>query len=652
MSPFLNLFNSLAIAGALLVFGCKSTRPKAIDSGAEASVDCEQLFFADADGDGFGDPTETQSACTAPPGFVDNANDCDDNTDAISPSKAERCDGIDNNCDGHIDEDAATDAVDWFSDADGDGFGFGPPRGFGCTGETDEVSNHTDCDDNADFSHPDATERCDGMDNDCDGDIDEGETPDGQQLFADVDGDNWGDATAESFRCALSDGFVEVPGDCDDTDDDTHPDAQELCDGHDRDCDGRIDNHCETTHTGDDAFWTSSPATGISPRIVAGDLNDDGVDDLLIGDFLNDRLTLHSGPLVAGETSPDWTIDETGLSTLFSLAVTADVDFNGDGSHDLVVSRLHSTDSGGSFGKIQIHWGPFTGAPDLDDPSVVLTLPETETTWAWGGFEVADFDNDGRPDIAMQTSNAGALAIWNHTDINGHLLTQTLRYDDDTLLIGHPPAAGDFNGDGISDMVVAIDSGDSLGLIPGPIVDPADILPTDALSLGDWSLGYGLCLADMDGDGRPEVISNATILTDGDAFENKVVAFDTEISLTTPTWALATGERRSATSVTCIDADGDGRADIVVNDAHNAIFGGDYTGRALLYFGAFSGTVELSDADHIFAPTDAGISFGMSVVSGDFDGDGLRDLAFGTENPSAHVFSIADWYSSAWTPVD
>ncbi|MFT4978235.1 MAG: hypothetical protein ACI8S6_004143, partial [Myxococcota bacterium] len=80
-------------------------------------------FYADSDGDDYGDLAATTEACEAASGFVDNADDCDDSDAAISPAGAEVCDSVDNNCDGDIDEDAAVDAGTWYGDGDGDGYG-------------------------------------------------------------------------------------------------------------------------------------------------------------------------------------------------------------------------------------------------------------------------------------------------------------------------------------------------------------------------------------------------------------------------------------------------------------------------------------------------------------------------------------------------
>ena len=134
-------------------------------------------YYPDADGDFFGDflssPLDT-CLNTAPAGYVINNMDCDDNNAASNPEAVESCDGIDNNCNDLIDE--GIDQFTYFVDADGDGFGdpmaapldtclIAAPAGF--------VINNTDCNDNAAAANPDASEVFDGIDNDCNGLVDD-----------------------------------------------------------------------------------------------------------------------------------------------------------------------------------------------------------------------------------------------------------------------------------------------------------------------------------------------------------------------------------------------------------------------------------------------------------------------------------------------
>jgi len=151
-----------------------------IDNDGDGQVDEGLLitFYADTDGDGFGDPANTTMACEAPIGFVSNMDDCDDTNSSINPDAAEICNGIDDDCDGMIDE-----------------------------GFDSDMDGTADCFD---------IEECDGIDNDGDGMIDEGVLT---TYFADNDGDGFGDINTTIEACSPPMGFVENSDDCDDTDD-------------------------------------------------------------------------------------------------------------------------------------------------------------------------------------------------------------------------------------------------------------------------------------------------------------------------------------------------------------------------------------------------------------------------------------------------
>jgi MYXO-CTERM domain-containing protein len=77
----------------------------AIDQTIHVTEGCPDTFFADTDGDGFGDPRASMGACIPPEGHVADATDCDDADAANFPGNKEVCDGADNDCDDEVDED-------------------------------------------------------------------------------------------------------------------------------------------------------------------------------------------------------------------------------------------------------------------------------------------------------------------------------------------------------------------------------------------------------------------------------------------------------------------------------------------------------------------------------------------------------------------
>jgi len=199
-------------------------------------------WWVDADGDFFGDIAVVTQACNQPQGFAGNDEDCDDNDPAINPQAAELCDGVDNDCDGDVDEDDAVDATTWYGDADGDGFGHPAVWTVSCDQPPGYAAEGTDCDDNAPTVYPGADEFCNGgIDDDCDGTADENDAVDATDWYLDADGDGFGDPALSVTGCEPPPAFVEDNTDCDDGDADQYPGADEYCNGEDDDCDGTVD---------------------------------------------------------------------------------------------------------------------------------------------------------------------------------------------------------------------------------------------------------------------------------------------------------------------------------------------------------------------------------------------------------------------------
>jgi len=196
-------------------------------------------WYQDADGDGYGNPSVTMQACTKPAGYVSNNADCNDTNNAIHPGVAEVCDGIDNNCNGQIDEGVRS---TYYRDLDGDGYGNLSVTIQACSQPGGYVSNSNDCNDTNAAIHPGAPEVNNGVDDNCDGQIDESAM---RSWYKDMDGDGFGTDLDIIYSDTRPPGYALNNLDCDDSNANIYPGHTEICgDLIDNNCDGQVDEGC------------------------------------------------------------------------------------------------------------------------------------------------------------------------------------------------------------------------------------------------------------------------------------------------------------------------------------------------------------------------------------------------------------------------
>jgi hypothetical protein len=224
----------------------------------------------------------------------------------------------------------------------------------------DHYSVDEDCDDNDPSAHPGGTEVCDGVDNDCDGEVDE----DVQTIqYTDADGDNYGDPDAPVPTCGeLTVGLVANADDCDDTNPMVNPDGSEasvVCDDLDNDCDGMVDGGLRVP-----ADWLlPSDAVGaardgetvcIAPGTYT-DTIDFGGDDVIVLGTGGADVTILDGGGVASVVSFD--TRETSAAVLKGFTITGGSDAYGAGIYlrgasptleDLVITGNRCNNTNGS----------------------------------------------------------------------------------------------------------------------------------------------------------------------------------------------------------------------------------------------------------------------------------------------------------------
>ena len=226
----------------MLLLACK---PKADgaptgDSGLDSEPCVEATLWADADSDGYGDPTTSAVVCEGADGWADARGDCDDTDPTVHPAADEVCNGADDDCDGLIDgaDDSLSGGMSLYEDRDEDGYGDPDHPITGCAG--DGVEDDTDCDDDDGTAHP------------------------GAVWYVDRDEDGYGDPDSAVTRCLPPAQHVSDGTDCDDASAEAHPGGAEVCDGVDNDCDDG------TTEAGTARFVSSGGAAVTMTSALAG----------------------------------------------------------------------------------------------------------------------------------------------------------------------------------------------------------------------------------------------------------------------------------------------------------------------------------------------------------------------------------------------
>jgi hypothetical protein len=423
--------------------------------------------------------------------------------------------------------------------------------------------------------------------------------------------------------------------------------------------------------TAEDEVWTcevwANDAVALGPGHIgsAAVTIQDSCPPSTTGDWVGDYSLCIADSSFTGENQLDYA----------GWAVSSAGDVDGDGLDDILVGAEYNDDGGSNAGKTYLFFGStLAGGGDLDIATADVTIIG-ETADDRAGYDLAgvgDVDGDGYDDILLGapyfdesvSGNDGKSYLFLGAQLLGggdfnvsgaaYSFTGEAYWDQAGERVA---AAGDVDGDGLADFLIGARFSDASGLSNAGrayLILAADLgVAPAAYSLsgasvvfdgevGGDNFGEVASAGDVDGDGLGDLLFGAVYNDDGGGEAGKSYVFlgkDLTSGTVLPAssaFATFVGEAADDSSGAEVssagDIDGDGLDDIAIGAPYND-FGGVDNGSVYVYLASsFSagGTFNLSTSDFVIYGDVAGGVFGWEISAlGDVDGDGVDDLLFG-----------------------
>ncbi len=387
----------------------------------------------------------------------------------------------------------------------------------------------------------------------------------------------------------------------------------------------------------------------------AGDLNGDGLGDLVIGipqydagagqdDTGRIHIMYGSGSFVDSNSAWSGSGDES--LAFFGWPTGPAGDVNGDGFDDLLIGSYGSDLGGTDAGLVEVFHGSATGPSPAGSPDWSV-MGAAGDGFGHAAAGVGDVDGDGYDDIAVGSpyhdggeQDEGKIS-WFKGSPGGLGATAAWEWELDlsTAYLYRLAGAGDVNGDGFADLVISAPGWDGdfndqgkAWLHRGSDSGPEEI-PSWSFEGPDLVavLGNIASAGDVNGDGFDDLlvgVGNYTNTFVGEGVAYLFFGSSTGLSVV-PDWMVYGGELGAQMKdvASAGDVNGDGYADIMVGARYGTSpLGGQ--GFVRIYYGSASGPA--TTPDQILGLNAAGAQFGRTLSGrGDVDGDGYGDVLVG-----------------------
>jgi len=408
---------------------------------------------------------------------------------------------------------------------------------------------------------------------------------------------------------------------------------------------------------------------------TAGDVNGDGYDDIIAGapyygvGTLEDsegRACVYYGSASGLSPTMVWSAESNYISAYFGDIVAMAGDVNGDGYDDILVGapayNVYDTPCDGIRGGAAFVWygsasglGP-DGTPDNADWSI-------ENTYSISLSSAGDVNGDGYSDVIIDRHIYHGSA----TGLSSIPWVAVLDRSKDSLYLPTVSTAGDVNGDGFSDVIFGLydDSNGEVHEGRAVVFHGSDSGMTPAIAWMEQSnqagAEFGRSVStggDINGDGYGDVIVAAPLYDNGETDEGMVFVYHGSSSGLSPTFDWMAESNQAGAEFGCSvaaagDVNGDGYGDIIVG-AHLYDNGETDEGGAFVWLGSASGLGPdgtPANADWSAESDQAGAGFGCSVATaGDVNGDGYDDIIVGArhfDNPEVDEGRVFVYHGSA-----